>query len=161
VWSDRASPFSFAGPKRHNAPGIAFEALPPIDTVLVSHGHYDHLDLATLSRLRPNFHRAWSRRSATNVTMRSADARDPRRSIRLAQPDRTRRRSRVTLVPTRHWTARAVRSQQIAVGELRAGDSAGKIYIVCDFRLWRRQTFPQGRGSAWPVAPSDPADRRL
>ena len=37
VWSDRASPFSFAGPKRVNAPGIAFEDLPPIDIVLLSH----------------------------------------------------------------------------------------------------------------------------
>src|SRR6202158_535779 len=51
VWSARASPFGFAGPKRVNDPGIAFDALPPIDAALVSHGHYDHLDLATLSRL--------------------------------------------------------------------------------------------------------------
>src|SRR5262249_26376738 len=51
VWSERASPFKFAGPKRVNDPGIAFGALPPIDVVLVSHGHYDHLDVVTLSRL--------------------------------------------------------------------------------------------------------------
>src|SRR5271155_1145688 len=51
VWSQRASPVSFAGPKRVNDPGIAFDALPKIDIVLVSHGHYDHLDVATLSRL--------------------------------------------------------------------------------------------------------------
>jgi len=51
VWSDRASPFAFAGPKRVTAPGIAFADLPPIDMVLVSHCHYDHLDLATLRRL--------------------------------------------------------------------------------------------------------------
>ena len=51
VWSDRASPLSFAGPKRVNPPGIRFEDLPPIDAVLVSHGHYDHLDLETLDRL--------------------------------------------------------------------------------------------------------------
>src|SRR5665213_428726 len=55
VWSMRASPFGFAGPKRHNDPGIAFEALPDIDIVLVSQGHYDHLDLATLSRLAAKF----------------------------------------------------------------------------------------------------------
>ncbi len=52
VWSDRVSPFSFAGPKRINAPGIAFDDLPPIDLVLVSHNHYDHMDVATLARLK-------------------------------------------------------------------------------------------------------------
>ena len=51
VWSERVSPVSFAGPKRVNDPGIAFDALPPIDVVLVSHCHYDHLDVETLSRL--------------------------------------------------------------------------------------------------------------
>lgn len=52
VWSERVSPVSFAGPKRVNAPGVAFDALPKIDLVLVSHGHYDHLDVETLSRLQ-------------------------------------------------------------------------------------------------------------
>jgi hypothetical protein len=52
VWSDRVSPLSFAGPKRVNAPGIDFVDLPRIDLVLLSHNHYDHLDLATLARLQ-------------------------------------------------------------------------------------------------------------
>lgn len=51
VWSDRASPFGFLGPKRVSPPGIAFDALPRIDAVLLSHDHYDHLDLQTLERL--------------------------------------------------------------------------------------------------------------
>ena len=51
VWSERTSPFSFAGPKRVNPPGIRFEDLPPIDLVLVTHNHYDHLDMETLKRL--------------------------------------------------------------------------------------------------------------
>lgn len=52
LWSLRASPFQFAGPKRVNAPGIAFEDLPPIDLVLLTHNHYDHLDIGTLERLK-------------------------------------------------------------------------------------------------------------
>ncbi len=52
VWSQRASPFRFAGPKRVNAPGIAFEDLPPVDIVLLTHNHYDHLDIRTLARLK-------------------------------------------------------------------------------------------------------------
>jgi L-ascorbate metabolism protein UlaG (beta-lactamase superfamily) len=52
IWSDRASPVQFAGPRRHRAPGIRFEDLPPIDVILLSHNHYDHLDTRTLHRLR-------------------------------------------------------------------------------------------------------------
>ena len=51
VWSERASPFGFLGPKRVAEPGVAFDDLPRIDLVLLSHNHYDHLDLATLERL--------------------------------------------------------------------------------------------------------------
>jgi len=51
IWSQRASPVFFAGPRRHRPPGLRFEDLPPIDAVLVSHNHYDHMDLATLRRI--------------------------------------------------------------------------------------------------------------
>ncbi|MBI4636733.1 MAG: MBL fold metallo-hydrolase [Candidatus Rokubacteria bacterium] len=67
-WSNRASPLFFAGPRRVTPPGLAFEDLPPIHVVLISHDHYDHLDVATVRRLaethRPRFFvplglRAW------------------------------------------------------------------------------------------------------
>lgn len=51
MWSERASPVRFAGPKRWVAPGISFDDLPPIDVVVQSHNHYDHLDDATVRRL--------------------------------------------------------------------------------------------------------------
>jgi L-ascorbate metabolism protein UlaG (beta-lactamase superfamily) len=50
-WSDRASPVSFGGPKRVTPPGMPLEQLPPIHLVLISHDHYDHLDVATIKRL--------------------------------------------------------------------------------------------------------------
>jgi L-ascorbate metabolism protein UlaG (beta-lactamase superfamily) len=51
IWSERSSPVGFAGPKRHHQPGIRFEDLPPIDVVVLSHNHYDHMDVPTLRRL--------------------------------------------------------------------------------------------------------------
>ncbi|HCQ81350.1 MAG TPA: hydrolase [Rhodobiaceae bacterium] len=56
VFSRRASPVSFAGPARLVPPGLRMEDLPPIDVVVISHAHYDHLDTATLESL-PNKHR--------------------------------------------------------------------------------------------------------
>ena len=56
IWSERASPVSFAGPRRHRPPGIRFEDLPPIDAVVVSHNHYDHMDVETLRRLAERYH---------------------------------------------------------------------------------------------------------
>ncbi|MBK7301482.1 MAG: MBL fold metallo-hydrolase [Moraxellaceae bacterium] len=48
VWAERCSPFKYAGPKRVRGAGIALEDLPPIDAILLSHNHYDHLDTASL-----------------------------------------------------------------------------------------------------------------
>lgn len=55
VWSERVSPMSFAGPKRFRPPGVRFEDLPPIDLIIISHNHYDHLDINTLKKLNEQF----------------------------------------------------------------------------------------------------------
>jgi L-ascorbate metabolism protein UlaG (beta-lactamase superfamily) len=133
VWSMRASPFSFAGPRRHNDPGIAFEALPGIDTVLVSHGHYDHLDTATLSKLAARFSPRMITPLGNDVTMRSADdaikaeAFDWHHRVELAGG------VAVTLVPTRHWSARGLFDRNKALwASFVLETPAGKLYIVCD-----------------------------
>ncbi len=51
MWSERASPLRWTGPRRHNAPAVLLEALPSIDAVLITHNHYDHLDLDTVTQL--------------------------------------------------------------------------------------------------------------
>lgn len=52
VFSERASPLPFAGPKRHLPPGVGLAELPHIDLVLASHNHYDHLDAASVDALQ-------------------------------------------------------------------------------------------------------------
>jgi len=51
VYAKRCSPVGFAGPRRYTDPGIAFDDLPPIDVILLSHNHYDHMDIATLKKI--------------------------------------------------------------------------------------------------------------
>ena len=133
IWSERASPIRWAGPKRRNDPGIAFDALPPIDVVLVSHGHYDHLDVATLSRLAARFSPRVITPLGNDIAMRKAD-----HAIRVETFDWHERielgsRVAVTLVPTRHWTARGLFDRNRALwASFVLETPAGKIYIVCD-----------------------------
>ena len=162
VWSMRASPVSFAGPQRHNDPGIAFDALPKIDVVLVSHGHYDHLDIATLSKLSAKFSPRVITPLGNDVTMRDTDSAIKAEGFDWQDRVELGNGIAVTLVPTRHWSARgSVRPQQGAVGEFCAGDAGGENLHRLQFRLWRGQAFPPRGREARPVAAGDIADRRL
>jgi N-acyl-phosphatidylethanolamine-hydrolysing phospholipase D len=55
VWSERVSPFRGIGPRRITPPGVAMEMLPPIDVVLLSHDHSDHLDEPTVRRVAKRY----------------------------------------------------------------------------------------------------------
>lgn len=133
VWSERASPFAFAGPKRHNAPGIAFDALPRIDVVLVSHGHYDHLDIATLSKLAARDAPDMVTPLGNDITMRGADAAIRARAFDWNDRVQLGQGVAVTLVATRHWSARGLFDRNRALwASFVLETPAGKIYIVCD-----------------------------
>ena len=133
IWSERASPFRWAGPKRRNDPGIAFDALPAIDTVLVSHGHYDHLDVATLSRLAALFSPRVITPLGNDITMRKASPAIRAETFDWHERIELSSKVAVTLVPTRHWTARGLFDRNRALwASFVLQTPAGKIYIVCD-----------------------------
>ena len=98
IWSERTSPVSFIGPRRHRAPGIRFEDLPPIDLVLVSHNHYDHLDVPTLKRLS----------TSAILTPLGNAALMRRHGIAATELDWWDTKGIVTCVPSQHFSARGL-----------------------------------------------------
>ena len=63
IWSERCSPVAFAGPRRVRRPGQRLEALPSVDLLLVTHNHYDHMDLPTLRKAQA----LWAPSAATGL----------------------------------------------------------------------------------------------
>jgi N-acyl-phosphatidylethanolamine-hydrolysing phospholipase D len=105
MWSMRASPVSFAGPRRWVPPAVTFEDLPPIDAVLLTHNHYDHLDDATVRRL---VRRAPEARWLAPLGLASfLRARGARRVLELDWWEETRLDAvAVGCAPAQHFSAR-------------------------------------------------------
>ncbi|MGH7355965.1 MAG: MBL fold metallo-hydrolase [Candidatus Rokuibacteriota bacterium] len=135
-WSERASPVGFAGPRRITPPGLAFEDLPPIHAVVISHDHYDHLDRKTVERLaaihRPLFLvplglKAWFHE--IGVTERVEEL-DWWQSHALEGVT-------FTATPLQHWSARAPwdRNQRLWTGWAIAGHER-RLFFAGDTGYW-------------------------
>jgi L-ascorbate metabolism protein UlaG (beta-lactamase superfamily) len=103
IWSDHAGPLGL-GPRRVAEPGVRFQDLPRIDLVLVSHNHYDHMDLATLKRL-------WARDRPVIVTSLGNDsvigeAGIPARALDWGQRLALRPGIAVAVTRNHHWGSR-------------------------------------------------------
>lgn len=133
VWSQRASPFSFMGPRRHNAPAIALGDLPTIHAILVTHNHYDHMDLSTLEQL-------WQLHRARILTPLGNDAilRGGMRNAPVMTGDwwesfDLAEKVRATIVPSYHWSSRGLRDRRMALwGGFFLETTQGSIYCAGD-----------------------------
>lgn len=131
-WSERASPFQFTGPRRIIGPGIEFENLPKIDIILISHNHYDHMDIPTIKKLwqrdRPkifcplrNFHYL---KSIKGLEAKELDWGD---SVSISD------KMEVCLEPAQHWSARGLFDRNKALwGTFILKTSFGDICFIGD-----------------------------
>ena len=156
VWSERASPFRRLGPRRRNAPAMEMNDLPPTHTILVSHNHYDHMDLATLKAL-------WQRDRPRMLTPLGNDTiiRTTGREIAVTTGDWWESFAladdvSATIVPSYHWSSRGLRDRRMALwGGFYLDTPYGSIYFAGDTTLrssWRSRCVADRRW--WLLCPS-------
>jgi L-ascorbate metabolism protein UlaG (beta-lactamase superfamily) len=162
IWSDRASPFSFLGPKRVRSPGVRFEDLPKIDLVLVSHNHYDHLDLPTLKRL-------WQRDRPLIVTGLGNDTILRGASIEATALDWGGQahlgKATIWAERSHHWSSRWGTDRNRALWSAFAVETpAGKLFFAGDTGLgdgsWAAEAAKRGpyRLAILPIGAYEPRD---
>lgn len=112
VFSERASPVSFAGPKRFRRPAARLEELPKIDAIFISHDHYDHLDSSSLEYFYKN--------NPETIFFAGLDSEDAfPKGCKIKTLDWTEecdfvlndKKFKVTFVPVCHWSRRGVSDQ--------------------------------------------------
>lgn len=128
VYSERVSPFSFAGPKRMRPPGIKFDDLPAIDVILISHNHYDHLDINTLKRL---------------------DARDQPEIIVPLGVDLYLRKEGLTNVTTIDWWEETEVNDQTTISAVEAQHFSSRGMFDRDKTLWAGYVIHSENGNIY------------
>lgn len=144
VFSQRASPVGWAGPKRVHPPGIALDALPRIDLVLLSHDHYDHCDLASLRKIAKAHPAArvlvplgnGDLMAKAGFAPQQVNERDWWESVQIGA-------ATITVTPSQHWSNRltGTRNGRLWGGfHLRSAEKT--VYFVGDTG-WEAQTFAE------------------
>lgn len=126
IWSKRASPFSWLGPLRVREPGVAFAELPKIDVVVVSHNHYDHLDLPTLKNLQQKFAPLFLVAAGDKALLQKAGC------VNVQELDwwdevQVNSTTRITFTPTQHFSARTLWDRSKSLWGSYVIDAAGKL----------------------------------
>ncbi len=132
IWSDRTSPVSFSGPQRVHPPGVELTNLPPIDVIVVSHNHYDHLDLPTLNKIalrdRPKIYVSLGNRALLN---RSGI--EQVREMDWWQEESLSTSLKIVFVPAQHFSGRGMCDHNKTLwGGFVFESSAGAVYFAGD-----------------------------
>ncbi len=142
IWSKRASPFSFMGPKRVHAPGVTFADLPKIDVVVISHSHYDHLNLETVEKLASHDNPLFVVPLGVDSLIKDAVKNVRVQALDWHQDVAFNNDLKITVEPVQHWSARTIwdRNQTLWAGfVLDLPD--GKIYYSGDTGYFSGKVF--------------------
>lgn len=132
LWSERTSPVTFAGPKRVTRPGVSLDDLPPIDFILLSHNHYDHMDLVTLRILQKRFQPKILTGLGNSLYLKE---RGINNALDLDWWDEHRLSDDITsvFVPARHFSSRSVTDRNRTLwGGFVLKTPAGAVYFAGD-----------------------------
>jgi len=166
VFSKRVSPVSFAGPKRFRAAGLSLHQLPPIDVILISHSHYDHLDvrsIAQIGRMRQNDQPIIIAPLNNGKIITNATGLDV---IELNWWDShtINKNANIHMVPARHWTSRKPGDENMALwGGFVMNFASGPVYFAGDTGygdgkhfLQAHQQFGRFRCALLPIGAYEP-----
>ena len=164
VWSDRASPLLWLGPRRYNAPGMRLEDLPPIDAILLTHNHYDHMDVPTLRRLVKTHNPVVLTPLGNDTVLRKSIA-----DVRVIAGDWWTEHAllpelQAAIVPAYHWSSRSAFDRRMALWGGFVLQAAGTtVYCagdtgVADGGVFRQVAarFPQIDLALLPIGAYDP-----
>ncbi|HOX37340.1 MAG TPA: MBL fold metallo-hydrolase [Candidatus Brocadiia bacterium] len=160
IWSARIGPLSFAGPRRVRAPGLALDQLPPIDAVLLSHNHFDHMDLRSLTPICER-HRPVILCGLENARfLRKLNA---KQTLEMDWWESRRvGGANIHFVPAQHWSRRGLRDTNLSLwGGFVIESSQGPVYFAGDsaygaFFGGLRRRFGPMRLSFLPIGSHEP-----
>jgi L-ascorbate metabolism protein UlaG (beta-lactamase superfamily) len=161
LWSELVSPVPIVGMERHRPAGIRFEDLPPIDIVLISHNHYDHLDIPTLVRLKEKYNPQFVVPIGNKELMLEEELNN---TVELDwwQEYVFNNKHKITLVPARHFSMRGIYDRNTTLwGGFVIETVLGPVYFAGDtgFGIHFKQIFDKFgpvRLALLPIGPIEP-----